>query len=223
MRQMLRQLTTVGSALGSSLLANSGIGAIFGCFEGRNGLFDVLQNKLKLINVQLFRRSTELRIFRKLEQPFEPRAALQQSRGKGTQLGWIARQLIRQITHWPESAMLRALMQRRFYSLRKCFRLRDLRCVHACPIHAGQKRRQLRGIHPHHADHDGRPFEAAAIEPLPVHHQAGTIPDDNLHPISALRTEDHRHTFIGAWPSVSFAKSAKPSAPFLKSTGWVAT
>jgi hypothetical protein len=28
--------------------------------------------------------------------------------------------------------------------------------------------------------------------------------------------------FIGSWPNVSFAKSAKPSAPFLKSTGWVA-
>ena len=40
----------------------------------------------------------------------------------------------------------------------------------------------------------GGPFEAAAIEPLPVHHQAAAIPDDNLHPIGALRTEDHRHT-----------------------------
>lgn len=45
-RQMLRQLTTVGSALGSSLLAGAGIGAILGCFESRDGLFDVLQNKL---------------------------------------------------------------------------------------------------------------------------------------------------------------------------------
>lgn len=45
-RQMLRKLTTVGSTLGSSLLAGFGIGAILGCFEGRNGLFDVLQNKL---------------------------------------------------------------------------------------------------------------------------------------------------------------------------------
>ncbi|MDA9504729.1 hypothetical protein XI09_08295 [Bradyrhizobium sp. CCBAU 11386] len=66
-RQMLRQLTTVGSALGRPLLANSGIGAILGGFEGRDGLFDVLQNKLQLISVQLFRGSTELRIFRKLE------------------------------------------------------------------------------------------------------------------------------------------------------------
>lgn len=45
-RQMLRKLTTVGSTLGSSLVAGSGIGAIPGCFEGRDGLFDVLQNKL---------------------------------------------------------------------------------------------------------------------------------------------------------------------------------
>jgi hypothetical protein len=45
-RQMLRELTTVGSALGSSLLAGSGIGAILSCFESRDGLFDVLQNKL---------------------------------------------------------------------------------------------------------------------------------------------------------------------------------
>src|SRR3954469_16437911 len=45
-RQMLRKLTTVGSALGSSLLAGSGIGAILSCFESRDGLFDVLQNKL---------------------------------------------------------------------------------------------------------------------------------------------------------------------------------
>ena len=89
--------------------------------------------------------------------------------------------------------MLRAPMQRRFYSLRKCFRLRDSRRVHACPIHAGQKRRQLRGIHPHDAGHNGRPFEAAAIEPLPIQHKAAAIPDDNLHPIGALRTEDHRH------------------------------
>ncbi len=34
---------------------------------------------------------------------------------------------------------------------------------HPRPIHAGQKRGQLGGIHPHHAGHDGRPFEAAAI------------------------------------------------------------
>jgi hypothetical protein len=45
-RQMLRQLTTIGPARGSSLLANSGIGAIFGCFKSRDGLFNVLQNKL---------------------------------------------------------------------------------------------------------------------------------------------------------------------------------
>ncbi len=107
-RQMLRQLTTIGSALGSSLLACFGIGTIFGCFESRDGLIDILQNKLELISVQLFRGPTELRIFCKLEQPLEPGAAIQQSRGKDTQLGRIARQLIRQITHWPKSAMLRA-------------------------------------------------------------------------------------------------------------------
>lgn len=45
-RQMLWQLTTVGSALCRSLLAGSGVGAILGCFESRDGLFDVLQNKL---------------------------------------------------------------------------------------------------------------------------------------------------------------------------------
>lgn len=45
-RQMLRQLTTLGSALGPSLLAGSGIGAILGCFESRDNLFDVLHNKL---------------------------------------------------------------------------------------------------------------------------------------------------------------------------------
>ena len=98
-RQMLRQLTAVGPALGRPPLAGSGIGAILGCFEGRDGLFDVLQNKLQLISVQLLRRPTELRIFCKLEQPLEPGAAIQQSRGKDTQLGRIARQLIRQITH----------------------------------------------------------------------------------------------------------------------------
>ena len=45
-RQMLRQLTTVGSALGRPLLANSGIGVILGCFESCDGSFDVLRNKL---------------------------------------------------------------------------------------------------------------------------------------------------------------------------------
>ena len=65
-RQMLWQLATIGPALGSSLLAGSGISAILGCFESCDGLFDVLQNKLKLISVQLFRRSTELRIFASL-------------------------------------------------------------------------------------------------------------------------------------------------------------
>jgi hypothetical protein len=100
---MLRQLATIGPVLGSSLLAGSRISAIFGCFESRDGLFDILQNKLKLISVQLFRRSTELRIFRKLEQPLEPGAAIQQSRGKDTQLGWIARQLIRQIARFAGS------------------------------------------------------------------------------------------------------------------------
>lgn len=62
--------------------------------------------------------------------------------------------------------MLRAPMQRRFYFLRKCFRLRDSRRVHACPIHPGQKRRQLRRVDPHDAGHNRWPFEAAAIEPL---------------------------------------------------------
>jgi hypothetical protein len=76
-RQMLRKLTTVGSTLGSSLLAGSGIGAILGCFEGRNGTIDILQNKLELISVELFRRSTELRIFCKLEQSLEPGTAIQ--------------------------------------------------------------------------------------------------------------------------------------------------
>ncbi|SDD36518.1 hypothetical protein SAMN05216337_1010128 [Bradyrhizobium brasilense] len=111
-RQMLRKLTTVGSTRGSSLLARSGIGAILGGFESRNGLIDIFQNKLKLISIQLFRGPTELRILCKLEQPLEPGAAIQQSRGKDTQLGWIARQLIGQITHWPELAMLRVTMQR---------------------------------------------------------------------------------------------------------------
>ena len=45
-RQMLRQLTTIGPARGSSLLASSGIGAILGCFKSRDGLFNFLQNKL---------------------------------------------------------------------------------------------------------------------------------------------------------------------------------
>lgn len=45
-QQMFWQMTTIGSALGSSLLAGSGIGAILGRLEGRDGLFDVLQNKL---------------------------------------------------------------------------------------------------------------------------------------------------------------------------------
>ena len=45
-RQMLRQLATVGSALGCSLLAHFGTSAILGCFESRDGLIDVLQNKL---------------------------------------------------------------------------------------------------------------------------------------------------------------------------------
>ncbi|APG14842.1 hypothetical protein ACVIWV_008698 [Bradyrhizobium diazoefficiens] len=45
-RQILRQLTAVGSALGSSLLAGSWIGVILGCFESRDGLFDALQNRL---------------------------------------------------------------------------------------------------------------------------------------------------------------------------------
>jgi hypothetical protein len=88
--QMLRQLATIGPALGSSLLACFGIGAVLGCFESRNGLIDIIQNKLELISVKLFRRSTELRIFRKLEQPLELGAAIQQSRGKDTQLGWLS-------------------------------------------------------------------------------------------------------------------------------------
>ena len=79
------------------------------------------------------------------------------------------------------------------------------------PIHAGQKSRQLRGVHPHNAGHDGRPFESAAIEPLPVHHKAAAIPDDNLYPVGALRTEDHRHALHRVMASVSFAKSARPS------------
>jgi hypothetical protein len=87
--------------------------------------------------------------------------------------------------------MLRASMQRRFYFLRKRFRLRDSKRVHACPIHAGQQR----GVHPHDAGHNGRPFEAAAIEPLPIQHKAAAVPDDNLHPVGALCTEDHRYPF----------------------------
>ncbi|QIG97749.1 MULTISPECIES: hypothetical protein [unclassified Bradyrhizobium] len=75
-------------------------------------------------------------------------------------------------------------------SYAKRFRLRDSRRVHARPIHAGQKR----GIHPHDAGHDGRTFEAAAIQPFPVHHKAAAISDDNLHPIGAHRTEDYHHT-----------------------------
>ena len=67
--QMLRQLTTIGPASGCSPLACFGIGAILGCFESGDGLIDILQNKLELISVQFLRRSTELRIFRKLEQP----------------------------------------------------------------------------------------------------------------------------------------------------------
>jgi hypothetical protein len=34
----------------------------------------------------------------------------------------------------------------------------------------------------------------AAIEPLPIHHKTAAIPDNNLYPVGALRTEDHRHT-----------------------------
>jgi hypothetical protein len=56
--------------------------------------------------------------------------------------------------------MLRAQMQRRFYDLRKCFRLRDARRMHACPIHASQKRRQLRAVHPHNAGHGVAPIFA---------------------------------------------------------------
>jgi len=67
-----------------------------------------------------------------------------------------------------------------------------------------------------------RPFEAAPSEPLPIHHKAATVPDDNLQSIRALCTVTAT-PLIESWPSVSFAKSAKPSAPFLKSTGWVAT
>ena len=75
--QMLRQLTAIGPARGSSPLACFGIGTIFGGFESRDGLIDILQNKLQLISVQLFRGPTKLRIFCKLEQPLEPGAAIQ--------------------------------------------------------------------------------------------------------------------------------------------------
>src|SRR5262249_16383915 len=47
--------------------------------------------------------------------------------------------------------------------------------------------------HPHDTVNNGWPFEAAAIEPLPIHHEATAIPDDNLHSVGALRTVDHRH------------------------------
>ncbi|MCP1899089.1 hypothetical protein ACVIHI_000111 [Bradyrhizobium sp. USDA 4524] len=43
---MLRQLSAIGAALGSSLLAFFGIGTIVGCIKSRDGLIDILQNKL---------------------------------------------------------------------------------------------------------------------------------------------------------------------------------
>jgi hypothetical protein len=57
---------------------------------------------------------------------------------------------------------------------------------------------------------------------FPIQHKATAIPDDNLHPIGALRTEDDCCSSSDLGPAPP-SQSVRPSAPFLKSTGRVAT
>jgi len=86
-----------------------------------------------------------------------------------------------QITHWPESAMLCAPMQRALYVLGKHIRLRDSRSVHACRSLCRSEALTAAGRPSVSNANNRRPFEGAALKPLQVQHKVTAKPNDDLH------------------------------------------
>ncbi|MFK4380905.1 hypothetical protein ABIA40_000313 [Bradyrhizobium sp. USDA 223] len=148
-----------------------------------------------------------------LEQPLEPGAALQQSRGKGTQLGWIARQHISQITHWPELPCFAPRCSEDFMPYASAFGcgIRDgCMRVQSMPARSADSCAAFIRITPS--------TTGSHLKALPSSRfQYSTRPLPSQTTIFTRSARFARKTtatpFIGSWPSVSFAKSAKPSAP----------
>jgi hypothetical protein len=75
--------------------------------------------------------------------------------------------------------------------------------------------------HAHHAIEDGWLFEGAILRPLPVEHQPAAVPDDDPTRSARLARNTSAMPESGSCRSTSFANAARPSTPFLKSTGLV--
>jgi hypothetical protein len=92
------------------------------------------------------------------------------------------------------------------------------------PVDPFEQGRELRRRHPHHAVPHLRPNEGAALEALVHQHHARPVPDQDLDPIGALRAEhEGSGPQNGSSPIISCTARARPSMPFRKSTGRVAT
>ena len=63
--------------------------------------------------------------------------------------------------------------------------------MHAAPVQAGKKRFELGDREFHDALADRRPGEVRLIKTLVDQNQSGAVPDQNLYPVGATRTEDH--------------------------------
>src|SRR4051812_4279869 len=61
--------------------------------------------------------------------------------------------------------------------------------MHAPPIEPVKQGGELRTGHRHHPVADRRPFERAALQPLPDQHQARAVIDEQLHAVRSLRAE----------------------------------
>ena len=60
------------------------------------------------------------------------------------------------------------------------------------PVETVEQRLELRPRQPHHPVLDPWPNEGAGVEALVDQHQAGAVPDQDLHPVHPLRAEHHR-------------------------------
>ena len=96
----------------------------------------------------------------------------------------------------------------------------DSHGVHPLPIHAIDQSEQLSMVELHPMLTDPRPDKVRLLQSLAVQDHARAIPPDDFDTIRPLGPKDVKRSVEGSDPASR--TSARPSGPFLKSTGWLA-
>jgi hypothetical protein len=211
-RQVLGQRSAVD--LAPARWAWAGYRLFFSSLGRGNALLEVLQAERQLIGIELLRAAAEAMALQGDDNRAQPialalgpcqicRVLSAFDNKQRAQRCWIGRQIVgvgrhafgvpRQLWRAKPSDAPESICRRLLRRLRRP----NLDLSNPRPIETLDQGRELRWRQPHDTVLDLRPAERALLEPLGEQAKASSIPEDQLHPVSALGAEHKDRTRIG--------------------------